>query len=595
MKMKQLITCAAAAMLTASWLTAPVSAAVSTSTAFDPSKTGSITLVKLRENDGIMKKGTGLADSTVKNPGIEGIEFKAVRIAEYATGIDSGSIGTYFSNPDADFLALLAEKGIQIEEEKSGLYTAEAIDSALTAMRGVTGTVPGEARINKYVKAHASYTFPKTDGAGKAVLSGLPLGLYLVAETDTSGYIKSLDPEGVTEIIENGSSPFLIALPMTNQAKIGSSKAGTVWQYDVTAYPKNATVSIPKYIVSESDNKTLLVSDDREIGSVVTQVIAPSAPAVLDGRDYEKYVISDRMDTGLAFLKVKEVRLGACTSAPESTDAFAGFTVLKSGTDYTVSGNAGEHSFSVALTKTGLAKLNAQEVNSQIAVFFEARLTRDAAEGQAVPNTNQPSLTWKNSNTEETSLKGNIPQIFSYHINVKKKGLADASKATFRIRKQDAGEDLYFVMESSGIYHFFDGTEDDDALKTQDLHPAKKGELSIRGFDEGNYEFTELATESGHELLKSPILIELTAHDPKDGGLARARASSDGKSADLTITKGTASFSVDNQSSLILKTGGPGVTLLYVSGAVLASLAAAAGGLLAARNKRGRHSGGNAL
>ena len=586
--MRKLFICAAAGVLAALQIAAPA-AAVTVTDSFDPSKTGSITLVKLRENDGVMKNGTGLADTTLRNTGMRGIEFSALRIAEYSVGNDNGSIGIYFTNPDSGFLELLAAKGIHIEAERNGLYTAEALDQGIKTMKGITGTTPGETEINRYVKEHASCTFPRTETNGSTSVSGLPLGLYLIAETDSSGYSEPLSPEGTSEMIGSGSSPFLVALPMTNQGKIGSAKPGTVWQYDVTAYPKNTTVSIPKYIVSAADNKTLLISDDREIGAVITQVIASSAPAVVDGHIYEKYVITDTMDPGLSFVQVKEVRLGAYVSDPKTMEAFESFSVLTAGTDYKVSGKPGEHGFSVIMTKSGLKKLNERGMNSQVAVFFDSRLTKDAEDGKAAANTNQPTLAWKNSNGVEKTLKGNIPRIFSYHIDVKKRGLTDASKAVFRVKRAGDASDVYFVMESSGVYHTFDETNDDAAAKTAVISPAKNGNLSLRGFDAGKYEFSELATQEGHELLKASVMVELTANDPCDGILASAKASSDGKTANLSVSKGTASFSVDNQSSLILKAGGTGVGFMYIAGLLLAAIAASAGIMQKRRNMGRSH------
>lgn len=66
--------------------------------------------------------------------------------------------------------------------------------------------------------------------------TGLPLGLYLVVETQS--------PASVT----TRCKPFLVSVPMT---RIGATKPGEEWLYDVHVYPKNKTtygdVTLEKY------------------------------------------------------------------------------------------------------------------------------------------------------------------------------------------------------------------------------------------------------------------------------------------------------------------------------------------------------------
>ena len=78
----------------------------------------------------------------------------------------------------------------------------------------------------------------------------LPLGLYLVVETQS--------PASVT----TRCKPFLVSVPMT---RIGATKPGEEWLYDVHVYPKNKTtygdVTLEKYGRVGEDNNTKVPLD----------------------------------------------------------------------------------------------------------------------------------------------------------------------------------------------------------------------------------------------------------------------------------------------------------------------------------------------
>ena len=129
------------------------------------------------------------------------------------------------------------------------------------------------------------------------------------------------------------------------------------------------------------------------------------------------------------------------------------------------------------------------------------------------------------------------------------------------------------VSENNGKYHLFDNDLDEEANAVAALVPSSTGKIEIRGLDSGEYEFTEQSTQNGYELLKSTFLVTLTGNNPVDGNLASATLSADGKSTNLTVTKGSASITVQNYKSFVLRTGGSGNHLLIISAAVLLLLA----------------------
>ena len=576
----------------------PVRASGSASPVIDGTKSASLTLFKLKENDGAVKDGNGRPDSSVHAPGMKGIRFMALRIGRLVTAAGDSEIGLYITDLDDGFAALCSRNGVRLSSESvegQVSYTTEALSSALTELSAAAGAVPGDVQVQNYVRDNsAALAMPLTDESGRTQKEGLPLGLYLIAETDYSAYSESGTAE---ETVSNPSSPFLVLLPMSNQ----DGEAADHWVYDVTAYPKNQTVSVPKYIVKESDGKSLVQSDDFEIGETVHQLIAPSAPAVLrpgstspNHRNYEEYVITDTMEAGLSFVRVTSVRLGPRVSAPKTTDAFKDFSVLKEGEDYRVlkgpsgtqplneSNAKGTKIFRVEFLSAGIRKLNEQQSGGQAAVFFDAVVTSDAKDGWAEPNTNKPSLMIRHTNTVRTTFTGNEPRVFSYRLNVQKKGVRDMSAVLFSVRRDD--RDVLFIKERDGLYHLLDHDQDQTAMAVRELQVGADGKMVIRGLDADTYTFTERRTEKGHELLASTFTVALKGSDNTDGTLSEAVLTTEGKSTRIAIEKGTAGFIVRNRTSFVLRTGGAGVLILYL----LSGAGVAAAALFALRGRKRR-------
>ena len=566
----------------------------------DPERTASLTICKLKDNDAQIVSGTGYLQSLNGDP-MEGIVFTIVKIADIAMVTEGGEVSAGFAGMDPGFLTLLADNGIQLQAGGNGdtaWYDAEAVSGALLAMNRTGGASPGEVQINDFVRGHESaIALPATDSAGKASVTGLPQGLYLAAETDVSGYISgTADPENGEaqtsgEVVYNPSSPFLVSLPMTGRTSSESGGAGSFWQYDVTVYPKNQTVSIPKYIVREKDGDTLQQTEDLEIGEAVKQVIAPSAPAVeptitdtaggrSKDRRYESYRIRDTMQEGLCLLSSPEeivVKLGVKLAAPERLSDFDGFETLRFGEDYTVVTGEDRRSFEIVFQQAGLDRLNAAEVNSQAAVIFDCVLDGEASPGAGTAEAvkNQPELIWKNVNTAEASVQGNQPCVYTYRLQIRKLGLKDGTKAAISVSR--GGEEMIFAREAEGIYHVWDAVRDAGQPQNR-LSPSGSGDLEIRGLDADVYRFTETRTEEGHELLKSSFEVTLSGQDPSDGTLADAHLVSDGKEAPVSIdpaAAGTAVFAVRNYPSILLRTGGSGLLVFEAAGLTVLALALA--------------------
>lgn len=193
------------------------------STAVWTRDTGSITIHKYEFNgaDNEKKPATGERNDEVPkgaNP-LKDATFTAYQVwdkdalSEYYNGSSDKAL------PNVDSLI----------KKDNGNYVVKSETETPRVAEGTTDT-DGIATLNKDIRAESS--------------TGLPLGLYLVVETQS--------PASVT----TRCKPFLVSVPMT---RIGATKPGEEWLYDVHVYPKNKTtygdVTLEKYgRVGDDDN-----------------------------------------------------------------------------------------------------------------------------------------------------------------------------------------------------------------------------------------------------------------------------------------------------------------------------------------------------
>ena len=193
-----------------------------TASTIDKTQVGSITIHKYGqlEEDSSANDGTGEADVTVatnpENKPLEGVEFTLYRVKttaellKYYDALAGASVGEFTvgdcftGTSESSWSAATLEKA----------YTKEATGDGIDATVGKVGTA-------------------KTNAKGAAQFNGLPVGMYLVIETNKV--------QSVTKTV----TPFLVSIPMT---RIGDTESEPTnnnnlkqWLYDVVVYPKNST------------------------------------------------------------------------------------------------------------------------------------------------------------------------------------------------------------------------------------------------------------------------------------------------------------------------------------------------------------------
>ena len=169
----------------------------------DTTQTGTLTINKYE------------GDST--NKPLEGVTFTIWKVADIDQDTSSSSNIGFKYTPVESMKSYLADSDFESTATDSATYTSEIYDKVL-------------AKLNTAIKSETlaggtSATTKIEEGSDTATakFTNLELGLYLVQETAAPSQIV------------NKTANFLVSIPMTNEA-------GTAWNYDVVANPKNAAV-----------------------------------------------------------------------------------------------------------------------------------------------------------------------------------------------------------------------------------------------------------------------------------------------------------------------------------------------------------------
>lgn len=556
----------------------PVMAADYTESLIDTGRTASLTIGKYVNNDGNEVPGTGLEGQSVPEGSVPlaGVTFSYYKAAELTQIVSGTKASVYASSVSADLLALAERAGAApaaVTVDGEAMYTTASLEKAVEAINAVPSAAAesaGSTQLTDLVRREGTAMAP-TGADGLTRAEALPLGLYLIAETDVSA------AEAAGSLVMTGL-PHLLMLPMTNAAAIDGHAPGTVWQYDVTLYPKNRTLGIRKAIVSERDGGEVLVTaDDRSIGETIRQIITADVPVLTGGLTNREYRIVDTMSEGLSFREINAVTIGSgAWNDPANVS-------LTPEVDYTVS-SGDDRSVTITLTEQGRARLDAVAENSRLYVDFNGYLNGDAGVGTSL-NTTTPTLTYATSASETRSMDGNTPHVADYELDITK--LADAAGAdltqvVFTMAKE--GDALSFVALEAGSYRLAEEGDDAEVL-TGSLSPDAAGRLKIRGLDAAAYEIRETKTAPGLQLLTDTVSIILESPTEPDGSLTACYAGI-GSEAPVKLTDneglldGIASLTIENGKALAVPhTGGSGGADYRMAGLVsLAGIALAVSG-----------------
>lgn len=591
----------------------------------DTSKKATLTIHKYditaAQADGVIPKdnpekafktdGTKDADAEKKleDYKIKGVQFSYQKVGDICTETVAGKIQVMYVIPPE----LQTILGLTTTRDDNK-YTSDEINDALkTALADNTVT---KNKLEDYIRGgHGTTSMPLTDEDGVSQATNLPLGLYLIVETEV--------PANVHTTVD----PFFVSLPMTDLQ-------GTHWFYDVDVYPKNQTniPTLDKLVRQQDDavdhNKPeYLDSTTVSEEEIANYIIISKLPQMTSKATYlTQYTFTDKIDCGVEYQKnatmyfydnEADAKANNKENAVFIWDAASGNFKQ----DYTTAAAAKGTSTAVfSMTEKGLAALNKQKAGVQyseysnlyMVISYDAKLLNsdNAILGDS-GNTNNVTLEWKRTNMADFDTLKARARIYTYGIDLKKTfksganaQAGDATKVKFSLRNKT---DDYYVnaiqkTPGSGIYYVTgsDNKKTDEANGTQ-FSPAADGTLIINGLEADEYVMTELETSPGYTLLKEPITIKInstkddfvpsntTLYDTKDKAanqaaghtdvietnVNKASATVDGNKtnmkADGTSTNARVEMAVTNTPGFKLPmTGGAGTIAFTVAGCTVA-------------------------
>lgn len=570
-------------------------------------ETGSITLYKLVSKDGTFKDGNGYEQdlSDVGNESLAGVTFKFLKVGDLkqVDNVDQDISGLYYLLND-DFKDWLAQHNIMAEYttiDKVDYVSAEAVNKIMKDLNTLSvaygqdnGSQSGNELVKAYVDAKGT-AMPITDEQGKTKVDNLELGLYLIAEMDIPAKVS----DGISANVAKESRPFFISLPMTNLTMIDGHPAGTMWQYDVIAYPKNEMIIIRKDIIASGNDvldgaatNGLVQKTDKHVGDYVSFLLSIDVPMLQPMADgvpntNRKFIINDTLSAGLQIDDHSSTNF-VVTLGTDDHDG-QGNLLLEQDVHYVIMPK--EDGFALTMSQAGLEKLNQISADSKLYVCYQARLTKDAVKtnGDIKEESNVFTLTYGTSVSADKEFAANQDiRIYTYEIDIKKSfshEVDDISQVSFKVAYQQsdgAYQKLCFVKEAEGIYHLQDKGE----TGNDTINPDAKGKLIIKGLDDGTYEFKEVSTVVGFNLLRDPIYVTLKKAYPEDGTLQQALVQSKGVDKMMLVeglAQGVAKFEIRNNETIaILHTGGEGVDIL----ATIFGVVMIFGGIMIILNKK---------
>ena len=453
-----------------------------------------------------------------KGHALSGATFAVYKVMSLTPGEEPGDYASY--TVETAFSSVLSG----VTPDALGNYSAAELEEKIQDLKSVVD------RGN----ATAAQTQTTATGTGNAVFSDLPLGYYLVVETSApDGYVTG--------------SPFLIAIPSTNNYN-STSTAGTSWIYDVTAEPKNTSVSIDKEL---ADPETGAEQDGSvAVGDYVKYEITTTIPDYPEEYTEPTFTINDVLSDGLT------IQNDPATGEHPVTVTVNGETVTAGADTYTLTANeAGGNNpdLTVAFTSDYIE----QHGDESVVVTYYAQVNENAVAGPD-GNSNGASVTYNNNPSTTTTAKAEPVKVYSFEIQVVKFTNEDGTKplegAEFELWNENMSEKLV------------------NALTTN-----VNGQITFELLDEGTYYLKETKSPAGYTLLADPIKVEITA--TKENGHATGAftlringeaisTSEETYVSHMVPSTGTAVVAVENHKGFSLpSTGGSGIALFLIIGA----------------------------
>ena len=577
-------------------------AATDSAPTIDPGKKASLSVYKFditkASNDGAWDAesyvSTGLHDDAVVDKlskyAIQGVEFTYLRVADVTMSNEvvdgQRQVGVLYGFDNSDrSTAVLSAIGLtgadaHKTEDDVNYFTSDMLNNKLAAALAANATNVKNAL--ETAMKNGGVAMPETDATGHTSASDMEQGLYLVVETRV--------PENVTSTC----NPFLVSLPMT-------TLDGAAWNYDVTVYPKNQTGSPTlEKTVREAKNSTGKntgsLTDIKggyehtataSVGDVVDYQIISTLPTITSkASSLSEYTYVDTMSKGIKYNKndvvIEFFKDAGCTDKIATWD--------ETSDKFTVTYDDAANTMTIRMTDTGLSEINESESvytdsvkrgysDCTMRITYAATLTADAKMGDT-DNPNEVELTWRRTNNTYFDTLRDCCHVYTYGVDVLKRFSDNGGNMkNVKFRLHNDTDDCYIIADlKDGIYYAKGITSKKSDATT--FIPNSSGHIVVKGLEDDAYSLTEIATDKGYVLLKEAVKIVITTKENgacENCGAKLLTASTTVNGKDVTMSEENAVVPltvVNNPGFDLPKTGGYGVWMYTVGGALLLSVAA---------------------
>ena len=532
--------------------------------------TGSVTITKYEGSTQDYEKledHYGAEQSLVSGEKLNNVEFAYIAVGDRVqvdvTDTDGKMTTEMLYTLSAEAVkALGLKESDKIKESGETYYRMSTLNDAIKNKKDdvialVKGETANHTGANTKEKGKG-----KTSGEGTIEFDNLSLEkLYLFAETDATAAKKVSDGKAVA--VTKVSVPFFVSLPFTDAS--GNSVK------NIYAYPKNSTgtATIDKRIVEGSEEK---VKTTANIGETINYKVTYSIPVGEKG--LESLVVTDKMSKGLTFVNNEDDI--TVLNGNEKVDKKLYTVVTKEDNSTKAT------TITITFDSEGYCKKLDPNKKYDFTITYKATLNENAVLGRS-GNTNDVFVTYKNTGDVERNTDHKDTKVFTYGIDLLKKGEGTEEVLVGVKFNLTDGNDKAVYVEKKTSNDFYTPGGSSNEVETD-----ANGKIYIRGLKPGTYKLTETKTKDGYVLLKNPVVIVITQKDAETGeaeatvGSNKTVAMQNDQKNETSATAEVPLTVVNSKGFDLPATGGRGIALFTIAGI---AIVAAAGSLLFMRKR----------
>lgn len=531
--------------------------------AFADGATGSITISQAEKNDGTTFKAYQIFKATVTDVENGGKTAQNITWASETVGPKVINAINSWEN----------DHSLKAEDKLPNKPTPQEVADFITAHAGDCTAGSESTKGTRIATDNILYA------VANAVKNETPVNSDIVAGTPWA-------PDD-----ENGSGYYLF---LTNGDSLGAGKKNTgtspifavVGGKAVTVTEKTSIPTVNKQILAAtSADPTKLETGwagvaNSQIGQEVTYKLTGKVADNYATYDSYAYKFTDTLSNGLDYvsgsLKVYAVNNGT-------------YTLINNGYELTAPTEDNRVltvNFAVdkATSKKGLKDIDSVNADTEIVVFYKAKLNKNAVTGNGTEgkkgNYNAVKLEYSNNPSTEgtgTSVESGAGD-FTFKLNLNKvdqgteKGLKGAE---FSIQSADADTlNQYVASKNSPDGKVVAGqlvnSSDKDLPDYLKFSSDDKGKIEVKGLDAGSYKVTEIKAPSEKYTVANPFTFTITAEYKKDAAelekITVSPSQNDERRSDVVLgtldnTPGDNTLTVTNNSAANVQTGEVNITI----------------------------------